>query len=194
MSGLSIPEKPDIFQEKTIDEKNIQNVLDTQLSVKEGEIEELDQAEVFLRENNFTHAYLHEILQDEAANKKLLRRVDLTLMPLLCGTYLLQYIDKQAISYAAVFDLFESTGTTSSQYSWLASIFYFGYLVSEWPASYMAQKWPTGTVVSSFIIAWGSVLMITAACHDFAGLAVCRFILGCCESLITPCFMMIVGE
>ncbi|KAL1301420.1 hypothetical protein AAFC00_005677 [Neodothiora populina] len=166
------------------------------MDLKEGEVvqaQELDEAEIFLRDNNFTPAYLKELLDDQEANKRLVRRVDWMLMPLLCGTYLLQYIDKQAISYAAVFDLFTSTSTTSSQYSWLASIFYFGYLVSEWPASYAAQHWPTGTVVSSFVLAWGSVLMLTAACSSFAGLAVCRFILGCFESLITPCFMMIVG-
>lgn len=43
-----------------------------------------------------------------------------------CGTYLLQYIDKQSLSYAAVFDLFTSTNTNQTQYSWLVSIFYFG--------------------------------------------------------------------
>lgn len=193
MSSHTMSEKMDQPRD-TIDEKNPQPIAGEVMDIKVGDVHELDQAEVFLRENNFSHAYLQEVLQDEAANKKLLRRVDWILMPLLCGTYLLQYIDKQAISYAAVFDLFTSTKTTSNEYSWLASIFYFGYLVSEWPASYMAQHWPTATVVSSFIITWGSVLMITAACHNFTGLAICRFVLGCCESLITPCFMMIVGK
>lgn len=32
---------------------------------------------------------------------------------------LLQYIDKQSLSYAAVFDLFDSTNIDSDQYSWL---------------------------------------------------------------------------
>ena len=105
-------------------------------------------------------------------------------MPLLCGTYLLQYIDKQALSYSAVFDLFTSTGTTSNEYSWLTSIFYFGYLVSEWPSSYLAQHFPTGTVLSCFVTIWGSVLMLTAACSNFTGLAICRFILGCFEAPI----------
>ncbi|KAK1462972.1 allantoate permease [Colletotrichum cuscutae] len=109
------------------------------------------------------------------------------------GTYLLQYIDKQALSYGAVFDLFETTNTSQSQYSWLASIFYFAYLLAEWPASYLAQHFPTGTIVSIFVLCWGTVLTCTAACHSFAGLAVCRFLLGAFEAVITPCFMMIVS-
>lgn len=99
--------------------------------LKQGEVKNLDKAEQFLQEHNFSHAFLTESLQDEAAMKKLRKRLDWFLMPLLCGTYLLQYIDKQALSYSAVFDLFETTGTTQSQYSWLASIFYFGEHLSE---------------------------------------------------------------
>ncbi|KAE9962857.1 hypothetical protein BLS_009949 [Venturia inaequalis] len=189
MSTQTLPEKVD----NAIEEKHTDHSSGEVLDISEGQVHELDEAEVFLRENKFTHGYLQEVLHDEAANKKILRRVDLILLPLLCGTYLLQYIDKQALSYSAVFDLFASTGTTSNEYSWLASIFYFGYLVAEWPASYAAQHWPTGTVVSCFVIAWGSLLMLTSASHNFTGLAVCRFVLGCFEALITPCFMMIVG-
>ncbi|KAI7280382.1 MFS general substrate transporter [Hortaea werneckii] len=95
---------------------------DVELDVKTGDVKDLDQAEVFLHEHGFSHTYLQSLLQDEQAQKKICRRVDWILMPLLCGTYMLQYIDKQTLSYSAVFDLFESTGTTSNQYSWLASI------------------------------------------------------------------------
>ena len=95
---------------------------DVELDLKAGELRELDQAQVFLHEHGFSQAYLQTLLQDEQAQKKLRRRVDFILMPLLCGTYMLQYIDKQTLSYSAVFDLFTSTGTTSEQYSWLASM------------------------------------------------------------------------
>tara|TARA_R110002060_G_scaffold25495_5_gene34931 strand:- start:1556 stop:1750 length:195 start_codon:yes stop_codon:yes gene_type:complete len=48
-------------------------------------------------------------------------------------------------------------------------------------------------VVAGCIISWGCILMITAACTSFTGLAICRFLLGVFEAPITPCFMMIVG-
>ena len=157
------------------------------------EVSELDEAERFLRENNIPPARVQEILADEAALKSLRRRVDWSLMPLLCGTYLLQYIDKQAMGYGAVFDLFTSTGISGSQYSWMASIFYFAYLGFEWPASYLAQKYPTGKIISCFVICWGTVITCTAATSNFAGLAACRFLLGAFEAPITPCFMMVVS-
>lgn len=97
------------------------------------------------------------------------------------------------MSYGAVFDLLTSNNLSGDQYSWLSSIFYFGYLFAEYPWSYIAQKYPTGKVISGNIIAWGCILLITASCSNFTGLAICRFLLGCFEAPITPCFMMIVG-
>ncbi|KAH8625013.1 MFS general substrate transporter [Alternaria alternata] len=169
------------------------NSLKKEESAMVGEVEDLDEANLFLRQHNITPQYIAELLEDQNANKKVSRKVDFLLLPLLCGTYFLQYIDKQAISYSAVFDLFETTGITGDQYSWLASIFYFAYLFAEWPSAYLAQHFPTGRVVSIYCFCWGSVMLLTAATHNFAGFAAMRFLLGVFESVVTPAFMMMVG-
>ncbi|GKZ50374.1 hypothetical protein AbraIFM66951_003510 [Aspergillus brasiliensis] len=186
MAGIISDTKPQ-DPEKTVE-------VTTKVSdVDIGQITQLDEAEIFLHEHGVSHDQLQQMLDDPIRTKKLRRRIDMILLPLMCGTYCLQYIDKQALSYSAVFDLFTDAHINSNEYSWLASIFYFGYLFWEYPASYIAQRLPIGTVVSSFVIAWGAILMITASCNNFTGLAICRFLLGCFESPITPCFMMIVG-
>ncbi|KAL3462236.1 major facilitator superfamily domain-containing protein [Aspergillus heterothallicus] len=161
--------------------------------IQAGTVTDLDQGEVFLRQNGFTNEDLQQFLDDEARNKALVRKVDLILLPLLAGTYMLQYIDKSALAYSAVFDLLPSTNMTSDQYSWLASIFYFAYLAAEYPWTFLAQKTKMAKVVSGNIIAWGAMLMITAASTNFTGMAICRFFLGVFEAPITNCFMMIVG-
>lgn len=158
-----------------------------------GTITHLDEGEVFLHQNGYTQDAIQTLLDDEPRNKKLVRKVDLMLLPLLAGTYTLQYIDKSALAYSAVFDLLTSTHMTTYQYSWLASIFYFAYLVAEYPWNLLAQKTRLGKVVSGNVIAWGSMLMITAACSNFTGMAICRFLLGVFEAFVTPCFMLIVG-
>jgi len=167
------------------------NSLQKQESAIVGEVEDLDEANLFLRQHNITPEYMAELLEDDIANKRVSRKVDLLLLPLLCGTFFLQYIDKQAMGYSAVFDLFETTGITGDQYSWLASIFYFAYLFAEWPSAYLAQHFPTGRVVSLFCFCWGSIMLLTAATHNFAGFAVMRFLLGVFESVVTPAFMMV---
>lgn len=163
-------------------------------SVTEGELINLDAAEVFLREHNFHDDYLAELLADAPLNKRLVRKIDLVVLPLLAGTYVLQYIDKQAMAYAAVFDLLTGTGITLTQYGWFTSIFYFAYLCAEYPWMWLVQKTSRmGTIVGGCVITWGSILMITAACENFPGLAACRFFLGTFEAPITTCFMLIVA-
>lgn len=179
----------DIEQECT--KANDGDSLNKQETAIEGQVEDLDEANIFLRQHNITPEYINELLEDDAANKRISRKVDLQLLPLLCGTYFLQFIDKQAVSYSAVFDLFETTGITGAQYSWLGSIFYFAYLVAEWPSAYLAQRFPTARVVSTYCFCWGSIMMITAATNNFAGFAAMRFLLGIFESVVTPAFMMV---
>ncbi|KAL2420042.1 putative transporter [Exophiala dermatitidis] len=153
----------------------------------------LDEGEIFLGEHGFEPETVRELLSDEQATKKLVRKVDLLLLPLMVGTYLFQYIDKQALSYGAVFDIRQNTHMTTNQYSWLTSIFYFAFLVSTYPWQILAQKTRMAKVVAGNIIAWGAMLMVTASCHNFTGLAICRFLLGVFEAPITPLFMMIIG-
>lgn len=162
-------------------------------SVTAGEVVSLDASEVFLREHNFHDDYLAELLADESLNKRLVRKIDFVILPLLAGTYVLQYIDKQAMSYAAVFDLLTDTGITLDQYGWFTSIFYFAYLAAEYPWMWLVQKTQMGKIVGGCVTLWGSILMITAACHNFQGLAACRFFLGVFEAPITTCFMLIVA-
>lgn len=66
---------------------------------------------------------------DPAAERRVVRKIDMMVMPFICITYLLTYLDKATLGYAAVFDLQKDLGLHGTQYSWLGSIFYFGYLV-----------------------------------------------------------------
>ena len=133
----------------------------------------------------------HNIEKTEA--KKVLRKVDLRILPILFVTYLLQYLDKNGINYASVYGLQKATGLKGQQYSWLSSIFYFGYLVGQYPAGYLCQRLPIGKVMSYTTLLWGLILITTPACHNFAGLAVNRFLLGAIEAAINPGFVLIMS-
>lgn len=116
-----------------------------------GEVKALDEAEDFLYRNNYSHANVKEMLGDENRSKQLVKKIDLMIMPLLCGTYILQYVDKQSLAYAAVFDLLTDTKMNTDQYAWLTTVFYLGYLVAEYPWSAAAQKWSVARVVSGCV-------------------------------------------
>lgn len=93
-------------------------------------------------------------------------------------TYNLNFMDKTILSSAAVFGLEEDNHLVGKQYSWVSSLFYFGYLAFEYPTSILIQKLPVGKYLSGVVLIWGVIVASTAASTSFGGLATCRFLLG----------------
>lgn len=75
----------------------------------------------------------------------------------------------------------------------LGSIFYFGYLAGQWPGGYLLQRLPTGKVLATTTLLWGVILMTTPACHNFAGIASNRFLLGFFEAFVNPGFVLLMS-
>lgn len=89
---------------------------------------------------------------DPQEARQVLRRIDTHLLPLLMGTYLLQYLDKTSINSASVFGLKQGTHLQGQQYSWLTSLFYIGYLVAQPVAGYALQRLPLGKFIGYTIL------------------------------------------
>ncbi|KAK6949769.1 hypothetical protein Daesc_008090 [Daldinia eschscholtzii] len=125
--------------------------------------------------------------------RQVLRKIDWHVLPLLMGTYLLQYLDKSSVNFASVFGLRQGTNLHGQDYSWSLSLFYFGYLIAQWPAGYLLQRLPAGKFIGSSILVWGMLTIVTPACKNFAGIAVNRFLLGCFEAVINPGFVLVLS-
>ncbi|KAF7562910.1 hypothetical protein G7046_g1237 [Stylonectria norvegica] len=136
-----------------------------------------------------------EIIElDEETSKRLLRKIDRRLMPVLCFTYALQYYDKAILSQAAIFGLRDDLDLNDGlRYSWVSLIFYFGYIAGTYPISFLAQKFDTRIVCTVICVLWSVVILCTPACTSYAGLLVNRFALGLIEAGVSPIFMMVVG-
>ncbi|KAI1197393.1 MFS general substrate transporter [Nemania serpens] len=127
---------------------------------------------------------------DPQEARQVLRRIDTRLLPLLMGTYFLQYLDKTSINSASVFGLKQGTHLKGQQYSWLTSLFYIGYLVAQPVAGYALQRLPLGKFIGYTILVWGLLTITTPACTNFAGIAASRFLLGVFESVVNPGFVL----
>lgn len=77
---------------------------------------------------------------DPDEEKQVVKKLDRIIMPLMALVYFFQYLDKQSINYASVFGLSESLNLSNGQYSWAVSLFYFGQLISEYPAAYLMSR------------------------------------------------------
>ncbi|KAI1080453.1 major facilitator superfamily transporter [Whalleya microplaca] len=125
--------------------------------------------------------------------KRVLRKIDCTILPMMCLVFFLQYLDKQSLSYAAVFGVIDDLDMTSTEYSWCTTVFYIGQLVAEYPFMYLMSRLHLTKFVGVTIIIWGIICMCLAAPHNFAGFAAVRFMLGFSEGAVSPAFVTITA-
>ncbi|KAI2628176.1 putative MFS allantoate transporter [Xylaria nigripes] len=135
---------------------------------------------------------IHETIDPEE-EKKLVRMIDFMILPYLAVCYAFFYIDKTTLSYAAIFGIREDLNLQGSDYSWLSSIFYFGFLFWAFPTNFLMQRLPIGKYLGANIFLWGFFLMLQAAAKSFAHLLVLRFLAGAAEACADPSFMLITS-
>ncbi|TVY89108.1 putative deaminase, partial [Lachnellula willkommii] len=110
----------------------------------------------------------------KALAKRVIRKIDLRILAIMFITYNLNFMDKSILSSAAVFGLTDDNHLHGTQYSWVGSIFYFGYLFFEYPTTVLIQRLPIGKYISGVTLLWGIIVASTAACSSFGGLATTR--------------------
>lgn len=125
--------------------------------------------------------------------KRLVRKIDWMIMPLMWMCYCLQYLDKTLINYANVMGLEEDTNMSKDEYSHLALIFYVSYLAFEFPHAYGMQKLPTARYIGTMVFFWGVIVAVTAACTNYGALVATRVLLGVFESAVAPSLILITS-
>ena len=115
-------------------------------------------------------------------NAKVLRKIDLRLLPILLGIYFLQQLDKSTISYASVFGIIEKAHLHGQQYSWLGGSIYLAQLVFQPLVAYLLVKVPLGKFLAVSCLLWGIALSCMTAATNFGELLACRIFLGIFEA------------
>ncbi|KAH7153873.1 hypothetical protein DER46DRAFT_510987 [Fusarium sp. MPI-SDFR-AT-0072] len=109
-------------------------------------------------------------------------------------TYVLNYMDKVALSEASIFGIKEDLNLVGQQYSWSSSIFYLGYLVWQYPSSLLMQKLHIGRYFGGMIFLWGLTACTTAFTKGFTTLCINRVFLGVFESCMSPILMILISQ
>ncbi|KAJ6789456.1 hypothetical protein PWT90_00257 [Aphanocladium album] len=148
----------------------------------------------------------HQQMFSADEERKLVRKLDLWILPLMMITYTLQSYDKGVMSAATQFgfndDLHltkvighDTAGrpiTDNKRYANASMMFYIGYLVGTYPMMFLSQRFSISNVISGATCLWGAVLMSTAGCYNYSGIMVNRFFLGFLESAVAPAFTVLV--
>lgn len=124
----------------------------------------------------------HSAILTPENNSKVLRKIDLRLLPILLVVYFLQQLDKSTISYASVFGIIEKANLHGQQYSWLGAVIYLAQLVFQPLVAYLLVKVPLGKFLAVICFLWGIPLACMTAASTFGELLACRVFLGVFEA------------
>ncbi|TFB00920.1 hypothetical protein CCMA1212_007314 [Trichoderma ghanense] len=130
---------------------------------------------------------------DQADEKRLVRKLDMRILPLLGICYFFYYVDKTTLSYAAIFGIKDDLKLVGDDYSWLSSSFYFGWLIWAIPSNLLMQRSPPAYYLAFNIFMWGALLMCQAAVRSLGGLLALRVLSGAFEAIADPAFMLITS-
>ena len=116
-----------------------------------------------------------------AFEKKLMRKVDLRLVPLLIIMYLNNFIDRAALGQARLGTLEADLNMDGTDFNLAISILFVGYLTMQLPSNLLITRIRPSLYLGITMMVWGAVCASTAAVQNLAGLIAVRIMLGVTE-------------
>ncbi|KAJ4397346.1 hypothetical protein N0V93_001571 [Gnomoniopsis smithogilvyi] len=118
--------------------------------------------------------------------KKILRKMDLRLIPVLALLYLLSFLDRGNIGNAKIEGLQEDLGLRSYEYNWCLTAFFFTYAAFEVPSNLLLKKLRPSRWLPAIMVAWGLVMTLMGIVQNYHGLLAARLFLGVAEAGLYP--------
>jgi MFS transporter, ACS family, tartrate transporter len=113
------------------------------------------------------------------------RRVRNHIIPLLFLLYVVAFLDRVNIGFAAL-TMNAALTITSAQFGLLTGIFFWGYFLFEIPSNLLLHKVGARIWIARILISWGIIAMLTGAVHSVPQLYAARFLLGVAEAGFFP--------
>src|SRR5207249_9591311 len=121
----------------------------------------------------------------EAVEARTIRKVRTRILPFLFLLYIICFLDRINIGFAAL-TMNKELAITSQQFGLVAGIFFLGYFLFEVPSNLLLHKLGGRIWIACILITWGIVAMLTGFVHNVHQLYVVRFLLGLAEAGYYP--------
>ncbi|KAK2035054.1 major facilitator superfamily transporter [Colletotrichum zoysiae] len=136
-------------------------------------------------------------LADKEMERRIVRKQDMRILPWICVTYLLNYLDRVNLGNARTLNndtpednMVTMLGLTGQRYNVAVALFFVPYVLAEFPSNVMLKYFSPSKWISRIMVSWGVVTICTAACTTYGGLLAARLALGLAEAGFFPGVMM----
>ncbi|KAH9832609.1 MFS general substrate transporter [Rhodofomes roseus] len=118
--------------------------------------------------------------------RKLMRKLDLHLVPWLSFLYLLSFLDRTSIGNAKLYGMEEDLHISDQQYLIALTLFFFPYALFEVPSNVFLKRLRPSIWLSFLMFGWGIMMTVQGLVHNYGGLLGMRWLLGTFEAGLFP--------
>ncbi|WEW59344.1 hypothetical protein PRK78_004814 [Emydomyces testavorans] len=113
--------------------------------------------------------------------KRILRKIDYRLIPLLAVLYLLAFIDRGNIANAKIAGMEKDLNLQGSQYNVALTLFFVPYGLFEVPSNIILKILRPSVWIAIMMFCWGTVMTLMGVISNYQGLLATRWFLGVTE-------------
>lgn len=125
--------------------------------------------------------------------KKIVRKMDMYIIPLMGLMYFLSNLDKSNIGNAEIAGLSESLNLKGTQYNTCVTVFYATYVLFDPIGTNVLKSLGPKLMLSTCLLCFGAISLGTAWCKNYGDLIAIRLLLGAVEGMVYPAINMYVS-
>ncbi|OBT58745.1 hypothetical protein VE04_00729 [Pseudogymnoascus sp. 24MN13] len=122
----------------------------------------------------------------ETEQRKILRKIDFRLLPILGAMYAISLMDRTNLGLAAVAGMNSDLNLIGNRYTIIIMVFFVMYIIFEIPSNLMLSKAGPANWLAFLGVAFGSILIGMGFTKSFETMAICRALLGATEAGFLP--------
>jgi ACS family tartrate transporter-like MFS transporter len=125
--------------------------------------------------------YDYKMQIEQRTTQKVLWRI----IPFVFVLYVVSYIDRANIGYAAL-QMNQELGLSASAFGFAAGVFFIGYFLFEVPSNLALARFGARLWIAFILVLWGIIASLGAFVHSAFELYLLRFLLGAAEAGFFP--------
>ncbi|KAL6310523.1 MFS general substrate transporter [Sparassis latifolia] len=131
----------------------------------------------------------------ERAERQLLRKLDTSLMPTIIVIFIMNYIDRSNLTSARLQGLTQDLHLSDIQYSTVLAVFCASYCPAQIPSNMILNRISRPSYfIPACVIIWGLVSILTGVTKNYAGILMCRIVIGFPEATFYPGAMYLLSR
>ncbi|KIY02918.1 uncharacterized protein Z520_01383 [Fonsecaea multimorphosa CBS 102226] len=123
---------------------------------------------------------------DAHEERRIIRKIDVRLLPVLAVLYLCSYLDRSNIGNAKIAGMYEDLELYGLRYNTVVAVFFVTYALFEVPSNIMLKIVRPSIWLAILSFSWGTVMTLMGVVQSYHGMVAARFFFGLTEAGFFP--------